>query len=38
MGERARRSFYMNETGVIHAMERNGAEANHGDDSVVIDP
>lgn len=33
-----RRSFYMNETGVIHAADKNGAEANLGDDLIVIDP
>lgn len=31
-----RRSFYMNETGVIHAADKNGA--NLGDDLIVIDP
>lgn len=33
-----RRSFYMNETGVIHAADKNGAETNLGDDLIVIDP
>lgn len=33
-----RRSFYMNETGVIHAADKDGAEASLGDDLVVIDP
>ena len=33
-----RRSFYMNETGVIHALDKNGAEASLGDDVMVIDP
>ncbi len=33
-----RRSFYMDETGVIHAADKNGAEANLSDDLVVIDP
>jgi len=33
-----RRSFYMNETGVIHAADKNGAEANLRDDLIVIDP
>lgn len=33
-----RRSFYMNETGVIHAADKNGAEANLSDDLIVIDP
>jgi hypothetical protein len=37
-GRTGRHSFYMNETGVIHAMDKNGAEANLGDDPVVIDP
>jgi hypothetical protein len=31
-------SFYLNETGVIHAADKNGAEANLGDGPVVIDP
>jgi hypothetical protein len=33
-----RRSFYMNETGVIHAANKKGAEANPSDDIMVIDP
>jgi hypothetical protein len=33
-----RRSFYMNESGVIHAADKKGAEANPGDDETVIDP
>ena len=33
-----RRSFYIDETGVIRAADKNGAEANIGDDSLVIDP
>jgi hypothetical protein len=33
-----RRSFYMNETGVIHALDKNGTEASPGDDVLVIDP
>ncbi len=37
-GRTGRRSFYMNETGVIHAKDKNGTEANLGDDPVVIDP
>jgi len=28
----------MNETGVIHAADKNGAEANLRDDLIVIDP
>lgn len=33
-----RRSFYMNETGVIHTADKKGAEANPRDDVMVIDP
>ena len=33
-----RRSFYMNETGAIHGSDKGGAEANPGDDPIVIDP
>jgi len=33
-----RRSFYIDETGVIHAADKKGAEANLGDDLVAIDP
>ena len=33
-----RRSFYMNEAGVIHTADKKGAEANPRDDVMVIDP
>ena len=33
-----RRSFYMNESGVIHYADKHGAEANPRDDVMVIDP
>jgi hypothetical protein len=33
-----RRSFYMDETGVIHAADKKGAEAHPGDRLLVIDP
>ena len=33
-----RRSFYISETGVIHAADKHGAEANPKDDNMVIDP
>ena len=33
-----RRSFYMDESGVIHAADKKGTEAKLGDDLVVIDP
>ena len=33
-----RRSFYIDETGVIHAADKNGAEASLADDPLVIDP
>jgi hypothetical protein len=33
-----RRSFYISETGVIHAADKHGAEANPKDDIMVIDP
>ena len=33
-----RRSFYMDETGVIHTADKKGAEANPRDDALVIDP
>lgn len=33
-----RRSFYIDETGVIHAADRNGAEVSPADDPLVIDP
>lgn len=37
-GKTGRRSFYMNETGVIHAVDKKGTEANLTDDLLVIDP
>ena len=37
-GRTGRRSFYIDETGVIRAADKNGAEANLTDDLVVIDP
>lgn len=37
-GVTGRRSFYLNESGVIRAVDKKGAEANRGDDSLVIDP
>ncbi|HEV7474529.1 MAG TPA: hypothetical protein VGN90_10805 [Pyrinomonadaceae bacterium] len=37
-GRTGRRSFYMDETGVIHAADKKGAEANPDDASMVIDP
>ena len=33
-----RRSFYINETGVIYAADKHGSEANPEDDVIVIDP
>ena len=33
-----RRSFYIDETGVIHAADKNGAEVSLADDPLVIDP
>lgn len=33
-----RRSFYIDESGVIHAADKNGVEANLADDPLVIDP
>ena len=33
-----RRSFYMNQTGVVYAADKNGAEATSADKSFVIDP
>jgi hypothetical protein len=33
-----RRSFYLDETGVIRYMDKKGAEANRDDDLIVIDP
>jgi len=32
------RSFYIDESGVIHAADKNGVEANLADDPLVIDP
>lgn len=37
-GQTGRRSFYLNETGVIHRADKKGAEANPGDHLLVIDP
>ena len=37
-GRTGRRSFYMNESGVIHYADKHGAEANARDDLMVIDP
>ena len=37
-GRTGRRSFYMDETGVIHAADKKGREARSGDDPMVIDP
>jgi len=37
-GRTGRRSFYINETGVIHAADKKGAEASLTDELVVIDP
>ena len=37
-GRTGRRSFYMNETGVIHTADKKGAAANPSDDTMVIDP
>lgn len=37
-GRTGRRSFYMNQTGVIYAEDKNGAEATSADKSFVIDP
>jgi hypothetical protein len=37
-GRTGRRSFYVNETGDIHAADKKGAEANLGDHLLVIDP
>ena len=37
-GRTGRRSFYMNESGVIYAADKNGAEATSADKSFVIDP
>ena len=37
-GRTGRRSFYMNESGVIHYADKHGAEANPRNDLMVIDP
>jgi len=37
-GRTGRRSFYMNETGVVYAADKNGAEATSAAKSFVIDP
>jgi len=37
-GRTGRRSFYMNESGEIHAADKHGAEANLKDHLLVIDP
>jgi hypothetical protein len=37
-GRTGRRSFYMNETGVIYTADKNGAEATGADKSFVLDP
>ena len=37
-GRTGRRSFYMGESGVIYAADKNGAEATSADESFVIDP
>ena len=37
-GRTGRRSFYMNETGVVYSADKNGAEATSADESFVIDP
>ena len=37
-GRTGRRSFYMDESGVIHAASKNGAEATIADQLFVIDP
>ena len=37
-GRTGRRSFYTNESGVIHYADKHGAEANPRDDLMVIDP
>lgn len=37
-GVTGRRSFYIDETGVIRAADKQGAEANRTNDSLVIDP
>jgi hypothetical protein len=37
-GRTGLRSFYMNESGVIYAADKKGAEATSADKSIVIDP
>jgi hypothetical protein len=37
-GRTGRRSFYMDESGVIYAADKNGAEATTADHLLVIDP
>lgn len=37
-GRTGRRSFYMDETGVLRAADKHGAEANLNDELIVIDP
>jgi hypothetical protein len=37
-GRTGRRSFYMDESGVIHAADKKGREAQPGDHLMVIDP
>jgi hypothetical protein len=37
-GRTGRRSFYMDETGVIQSLDKNGAEATHSDRFLVNDP
>jgi len=37
-GRTGLRSFYMNESGVIYAADKKGAEATRADKSIVIDP
>lgn len=37
-GQTGRRSFYMDESGVLHAADKRGAEAHPGDRLLVIDP
>ena len=37
-GRTGRLSFYMDETGAINSLDKNGAEATHADPFLVIDP
>jgi hypothetical protein len=37
-GRTGRRSFYIDETAVVHAADKRGAAAHPGDDTLVIDP